>query len=240
MTRALAGKRDTMRWAVTAAIAFVLACTAAPYPSPDYSLPLPPGVDSVASRFISRVGPPRAPGHDRPRPGNCSNCVVIVHIDVLSDTRLIDPEVAPAQGVALAHLVNLDDTDEEAYFNLLPHTTAEYYVWVDDGGGKPRATLLEISRGKVRTRKQWKITLCHPFSAENPPTGPDFDFYEYKHGTKKCTVGSGAAETPQVNYASLFSATPLQPLFAKIFAALHGKMAALRGDWIECSSGCCT
>jgi hypothetical protein len=239
MSKALAEKFDRVRWAVSAVCIAVLACTPVPYPPPDYSLPLPPGVDSVASRFLSGIGPVRGPTHDRARPGNCSKCVVIVRIEVLSDTRLINPEAAPTQGVAIAHLVNLDDTDEEAYFNLRPHTEADYYVWVDDGGGKPRATLLVSTRGKMRTKTQWAITLCHPYGPDNPPTGPDFDFYEYKHGTQKCPTGTGL-NTSQANYASFITAVPFQPLFAKIIAALHGNMTALRGDWIECSSGCCT
>jgi hypothetical protein len=239
MSWPLARKRDMKRWAATAGAAATVACTAASSPAPNYSIPLPPGVDSVPSRFIGSVGPRRGPPHERPRPGDCSQCVVIVHIEVLSDTRLINPEVPPAQGVAIAHLVNTDDTDEEAYYKLLPHTQAEYYVWVDNGGGKTRATLLEVTPAKVKAKKQWNIILCHPYSATNLPGDPDFDFYEYRHGTEKCTARS-TVNTPQVNYASVFTAAPFQSLFAKIMTALHGNMSALRGDWIECSSGCCT
>jgi hypothetical protein len=241
MSTTLAGKHDVMRWAAAVGLTAGLACTASPYPSPDYRIQLPPGVSSDATQFRNSIQQYQVTNqHDRARPATCSKCIVMVHIDVLGDTRSVDPLKAPVTGFPVAHLVNVDDRDTEAYFELAPRTSAEYYVWVDDNGSKkPRATLLEVAGNTVTASKQWNLILCHPFSDQNPRTGPDFDFYEYKHQSQDCEKLSGDNKS-QVSYASVFTGDPLQPFFAKAAAMLRGRMTALRGDWIECTSGCCT
>jgi hypothetical protein len=234
--------RITMKWPMFASIAVVLACAGQRYEHRTAKIQRPKGVDRSASVFRAKVQAafPITQTHDRPRPGDCKKCVVIVHIDVLGDTRTVNPDNAPATGFPIAHLENVDDKDSEAYFNLRPHSTADYYIWVDDDGTKKsRYTLLELAADTVGATKQWKVTLCHAYGADNPRGPSDFDFYEFRHGAKPCTT-LDVASRANINYASLLPAIPIQPFLARIAAALRGKMMALRGTWIECGSGCCT
>jgi hypothetical protein len=226
-----------------ASIVLVLGCTVS-NPAPDTRIPRPPGVDRSATVFRNAVQasyPVPTKQHDRPRPGNCNKCVVMVHIDVLADTRRIDPDQKPAGGVPIAHLRNLDTRDTEAYFGLQPYTVADYYVWVDvNNAGKPRYTLLELVADTVGATRQWNVRLCHSRPSGELPGPSDFDFYEYKHGSYGCSKYNDYAADPGVVVASLFSVAPFRQFFTRISAILHGNMSALQGNWIECSSGCCT
>jgi hypothetical protein len=234
---------NTMRWIALALLAVPLACTVANPPAPE-RIPLPPGVNPNATAFRNGIQAsyPVTGTHDRPRPGNCSKCLVIVHIDVLGDTRRVDadnPPTAPA-GIAIAHLVNRDNRDNEAYFNLRPYTVADYYVWVDDNGGrKARYTLLELVGNTVTATKQWNVKKCHQYSTTYPPGPSDFDFYEFKHPGEECDK---AYSTGMVgaNHASFFTVSPFRHLFTRMSAIVRGEIGALPGSWIECSSGCCT
>lgn len=238
---AIAG--STMRWMSLALIAVPLACTVANPPFPE-RIPLPPGVNPNATIFRNslQASYPVTRTHDRPRPGNCSKCLVIVHIDVLGDTRRVDadnPPAAPA-GLAIAHLVNMDKKDNEAYFNLRPSTVADYYVWVDDNGGrKARYTLLELVGNAVTATKQWNVRKCHQHSTAYPPGSSDFDFYEFKHLGEECDKGYSAGVVG-VNQASFFTVIPLRQLLTRINAIVLGEKGAVPGSWIECASGCCT
>jgi hypothetical protein len=166
----------------------------------------------------------------------------MVHIDVLGDTYGVDPDNPPpiTGGVAIAHLVNMDDRDNEAYFDLRPHTAADYYVWVDDNGAKKsRYTLLQVAGDTVSATKQWNVKPCH-HRRMGVARGPsDFDFYEFKYPFTPCARSYPLSNTG-VSSASLFSVTPFRQLFARVSAMLRGEMTALQGSWIECSSGCCT
>src|SRR5258705_687944 len=75
--------------------------------------------------------------YDRARPGTCRLCVVIVRIEALGNTTAIDPNNAPAGGVPVARMQNLDPTDTEAWYGLEPNTRYVYYLWVDR---KPHST----------------------------------------------------------------------------------------------------
>ena len=243
MKRPPALPAKTMRCVALALIAGSLACAVANPPEPR-RVPLPPGVNPNATIFRNSVQAsyPVYTTHDRPRPGNCSKCVVIVHIDVLGDTRRVDadnPPPTPA-GIAVAHLVNQDASDREAYFNLRPFTAADYYVWVDDNGGKKaRFTLLELAGNSVTAIKQWNVIKCHKHSSTYPPGPSDFDFYEFKHKTDECDKGYSAGIVG-ANHASFLTGIPFPRLLTRIRALVLGNMAALQGSWIECSSGCCT
>jgi hypothetical protein len=249
MRSAPSRQRDTVRLLLMASLSALLACTGYNYDPDDIRIKLPQGVDPHASVFRAMVQSSFPVGltHDRLRPATCSSgggnkCIVSVHIDVLGDTRVIDPATAPASGLAIAHLVNGDDIDREAYFDLKPHSTAEYYVWVDnDGHNKPRYTLLELqfANNSVTATKQWKVHLCHPYSAQNPAGPSDFDFYEFKHGPAPCVFPDAAIDS-QANYASLGMDLPIHSLLIFIAREIRGKALALRGSWIECGSGCCT
>jgi hypothetical protein len=240
---------NTIRLVSIAFLSALFACSAYNVEPADTRIKLPKGVDPNASVFRAMVQSsfPLGLTHDRLRPATCSSgggnkCIVSVHIDVLGDTRVVDPASAPPTGLAIAHLVNQDASDKEAYFDLKPQSTAEYYVWVDnDGSGKPRYTLLELQFGNksVTATKQWKVHLCHPHSATYPSGPSDFDFYEFKHGAAPCdlpdaTISNGA------HYASLGTGFPIRALLAFISRELVGNTVALRGSWIECGSGCCT
>lgn len=233
---------DTTKGIALTWIVVLLGCTTSNF-TPDRTIQRPPGVDRSATVFRKSVQasfPVPTTMHDRPRPGNCNNCVVIVHIDVLADTRRVDPDKPPAAGVPIAHLVNLDARDDEAYFDLKPYTVADYYVWVDvNAGGKPRYTLLELAGDTVGATRQWNVRLCHQRLSGELPGPSDFDFYEYKHGKYGCPRYNAFAN-PGVVTASFFSLTPIRQFFTRINAALRGEMSALQGSWIECSSGCCT
>jgi hypothetical protein len=168
---------------------------------------------------------------------------VIVHVDVLADTRRVDPDnppIAPA-GLPIAHLVNMDTRDNEGYFDLKPRTVADYYVWVDDNGRKKsRYTLLELVGNTVTATKQWNVRACHARASGDPSPRSDFDFYEYKHGMYGCSrYDDDAYANGRVGSASLLSVVLFRQLFTRISAMIIGE-TALQGSWIECSSGCCT
>jgi hypothetical protein len=242
MSEPPAATRNTTRGIVLTSIAVLLGCTV-PNPTPDRRIPRPPGVDRSATVFRNSVQtsyPVPTRTHDRPRPGNCSKCVVVVHIDVLGDTRRVDPDSPPPAGVPIAHLVNLDSRDNEAYFNLRPSTVADYYVWVDvNTAGKPRYTLLELAADTVGATRQWNVQSCHRRLSSEVGGPSDFDFFEYKHGKYGCPRYDEYANSGVIA-ASLFSVTPFRQLFTRISAIVRGEMGALKGSWIECSSGCCT
>jgi hypothetical protein len=249
MRNAPSRERNYVWLTLMASLSALLACTGYSYEPGDTRIRLPAGVDSHASVFRAMVQHSFPVGltHDRLRPATCSSgggnkCIVSVHIDVLGDTRVVDPANAPASGLAIAHLVNQDDSDREAYFDLKPHSTAEYYVWVDnDGHNKPRYTLLELkfADNSVSATKQWSVHLCHAHSIEYPPGPSDFDFYEFKHGADPCEFRD-AATGSQANYASLGMGFPIRSLLTFIAREISGEALALRGSWIECGSGCCT
>jgi hypothetical protein len=243
MKKAPAIAGNTMRWIALALIAVPLACTVANPPAPE-RIPLPPGVNPNATIFRNSVQTsyPVTRTHDRTRPGNCNKCMVIVHIDVLGDTYRVDPDNPPAApaGIAIAHLVNMDDRDNEAYFNLRPRTTADYYVWVDDDSRrKSRYTLLELVGNTVTATKQWKVKTCHKRPSGELRGPSDFDFYEFKYPTL-LPCNTYTSSNSGVSTASFFPVAPFRQVFTRISAIVRGVAGALPGSWIECSSGCCT
>jgi hypothetical protein len=234
---------NTMRWIALALIAMPLACTVANPPAPE-RIKLPPGVNPNATMFRNSVqgSYPVTGTHDRARPGNCNKCLVMVHIDVLGDTYRVDPDNPPPAptGIAIARLVNRDSKDNEAYFDLRPYTVADYYVWVDDDGGrKSRYTLLELVGNTVTATKQWKVKPCHKRLIGESRGASDFDFYEFKYPTMS-PCDTYISSNSGVSKASFIPVTPYYQLFTRISAIVRGEVGALPGSWIECSSGCCT
>ncbi|MDQ6690749.1 MAG: hypothetical protein M3Z18_09600 [Gemmatimonadota bacterium] len=201
---------------------------------------LPPGVDKDAGAFRKSIsGFTATRTHDRLRPGDCNKCIVMIHIDVLANTSTIDPDNPPAAGVPVARLTNMDTSDSEEYYKLRPGRYAEYYVWVDDKGGKKsRATLLEVSGSSVTAKVQWDLIICHLHPARYVPKS-DFDFYEYHHSPDQCRPKYASVQ-PQINLAGFSAVAPFSKLFVLFAEILANKLSPLQGDWIECSSGCCT
>ena len=228
-------------------MAAALGCTQPMLTAGMADIPLPPGVSPDAATFRNQLaslgfgsGYTARTTHDRLRPSNCKNCFVLVHIDVLADTRQVDPNSAIANAVPIAHLVNMDDKDSEAYFSLRPGKLAEYYVWVDnDAARKPRYTLLELTGTAVKATAQWYPKHCHNRQDGEAPGPSDFDFYEFHHGVKPCDAAASSAN-PGASFASFSPAVPFSQFFTHIAAILGRRMAALPGNWIECNSGCCT
>jgi len=234
---------NTMRWIALALISVPVGCTAGNSPNPE-RIKLPPGVNSNATIFRNSVQAsyPVTGTHDRARPGDCNKCIVIVHIDVLGDTYRVDPDNPPPApaGIAIAHLVNRDTKDNEAYFDLRPYTAADYYVWVDaDAGRKSRYTLLELAGNTVTATRQWKVKPCHKRLINQSRDKSDFDFYEFKYPTMP-PCDTYTSSNSGVSTASFFPVTPFGRLFTRISAIVRGETGALPGNWIECSSGCCT
>ena len=225
-------------------IAFALAalgCTPLPPlppPPPDWATPLPPGVSSNPRAFRAQVAGlvPGTP-HTRARAATCYRCAVEVSIEALGDTRMINPDTAPATGVAVARIVNLDSTDTEARYGFLPGIQAEYYLWVDrkPGSLKARWTVLQVPTGAglVTAGHQKDLRRCHRY----PPPYSDADFYEFKyHGP--CSVAANP-ERSTINQASLFSTTRLAAFVHRVAALVRGELTAAQGGWISCSDGCC-
>ncbi|MDQ6769235.1 MAG: hypothetical protein M3Z54_04540 [Gemmatimonadota bacterium] len=214
-------------------------CTGSSRLTPE-RIKLPPGVDKDAGTFRNSIaGFAVTRTHDRLRPGDCKKCIVMIHIDVLGNTSTIDPGNPPAAGVPIAHLTNMDTSDSEDYYKLRPGRYAEYYVWVDDKGGKKsRATLLEVSGNSVTAKVQWDLIICHLYPARYVPKS-DFDFYEYHHSPDACRPKYTSVKPP-TNLAGFSAVAPFSKLFVLFADILSNKMSPLQGDWIECSSGCCT
>ena len=249
--------RAATKWITTISAVVALGCTSpgVPYPIPDWSTALPAGVDSSAVTFRARLdkGSPRgAVSHRRARAANCrpglgvdglprSLCSVEVMIEPLGDTRLVDPNNAPAAGVAVARIENLDSVDIEARFGFRPGFQAVYYLWVDrkPGSTKARWTVLEVPMGAgiVRAGYQNDLKLCHSYGG--PGWVSDADFYEYKYDDHRCPYVA-SAERSRVHQASLLSPARFVSLLGKVAAFLRGDLAAAQGGWISCSGGCCT
>lgn len=248
--------RAATKWIATTSAIVALGCTppgGLPSPIPDWSTPLPSGVDSNAVTFRARLdkGPPRgSTSHRRARAARCrpglgagglprSLCSVEVMIEPLGDTRMIDPDNAPAGGVAAARIENLDSVDTEARFGFRPGIQAVYYLWVDrkPGSTKARWTVLEVPMGAgiVRAGYQKDLKLCYA----SVPRESDADFYEYKYDDHPCAV-MASVEKSSVHQASLLSAERFVSLLGKVAAFLRGELSAAQGGWISCSGGCCT
>jgi hypothetical protein len=250
--------RAAAKWIVTTSAIVVLSCTppgGLPSPFPDWSTPLPSGVDSSAVAFRARLdkGPPRgSASHRRARAARCrpglgggglprSLCSVEVMIEPVGDTRLIDPNNAPVDGVAAARIENLDPADTEAKFGFRPGIQAVYYLWIDRKPGTTQArwTILEVPMGAgiVRAGAHGNLKLCHAYGGSDWVS--DADFYEYKHDDHPCTV-MASADKSRVHQASLISPERFVSLLGKVAAFLRGELAAAQGGWISCSGGCCT
>jgi len=256
MTRS-ATPRAAAKWIAITSAVVALGCPPSggfPAPSPDWSTPLPTGVDSDAVAFRRRLdrGSPRgASFHTRARAARCrpgslasprSFCAVEVRIEPLGDTRLIDPDNAPDTGVAVARIENLDTVDTEAKFGFRPGTQALYYLWVDrkPGSSKARWTILEIPTGAgiVRAGYQKDLNLCMRYRAGEIRVS-DADFYEYKYDDHQCEVPA-SAEKSSIYKASFFSSERFSALVGRLTAFFRGEFSMAQGGWISCSAGCCT
>jgi hypothetical protein len=246
--------RAAAKWIAIASAIVALGCSPpGGFPSPDWSTPLPPGVDSDAVAFRGRLekGFPRGGSfHTRARAAKCRSertylralCAVDVKIEPLGDTRLIDPNNAPASGVAVARIENLDTVDTEAKFGLRPGIEALYYLWVDRKPGSTRArwTLLQIPMGAgiVTAGYQKDLRLCNRYH-EGEIRVSDADFYEYKYDDHPCEVAANT-ERSSVQQASFVSAEQFAALVRRVAAFFRGEFSAAQGGWISCNGGCCT
>jgi hypothetical protein len=205
-----------------------------------WTTPLPPGVSSVATTFQQGIGPVVSLGQRRVRVRNatCEGCTVEVAIQAIYNTRTLRPDSAPATGVAVARIQNLDSTKVEAFYGFKPSAQAEYYLWFDrrTGSDSARITVLEvpIAGGTVRAGHQNDVGYCHihPPGYAGPP---DADFLEYK---PPCTVAASAASG--LSTASVAAPGPVGRLFARIAAIVRAPPATPKRAWIDCNSGCCT
>ena len=248
--------RAAAKWIVITSAIVALGCPPPggyPPPRPDWSTPLPTGVDSDAGTFRARLdkGFPRSStSHTRARAATCrsgsldysghprSLCAVDVMIEPVGDTRLIDPDNAPVMGVAVARIENLDTVDTEAKFGFRPGIQALYYLWVDrkPGSTKARWTILQVPMGAgiVTAGYQKDLKLCHEYK----PVSSDADFLEYKD-YRPCTA-LASAEKPDISQASLVSTERFSALVGRVAAFLRKDFTAAQGGWISCSAGCCT
>lgn len=256
MSSRSAPPRAAAKWiAITSAVA-ALGCPppAGFPPSPDWSTPLPAGVDSDAAAFRGRLdkGFPRGGSfHTRARAAKCrpgrtllrSLCAVDVRIEPLGDTRLIDPDSAPASGVAVARIENLDSVDTEARFGFRPGIEAVYYLWVDRKPGSTRArwTIVQVPMGAgiVTAGYQKDLKICMRYHPGDPPRVSDADFYEYRYDDHPCEVAV-RAEKSRVQEASFLSTQQFSALVGRVAAFLRGELTAAQGGWISCNGGCCT
>jgi hypothetical protein len=164
-------------------------------------------------------------------------------IEALGDTRLIDPDNAPATGVAVARIENLDAVDTEAKFGFLPGIQALYYLWVDrlPGSATARWTVLQVPMGAgiVTAGHQQDLKRCHYSKPTDPPPVSDADFYEYKYDDHPCDVAV-SVEKSSAQQASFLSTEQFAALVGRVAAFLRGEFTAAQGAWISCSGGCCT
>jgi hypothetical protein len=165
-----------------------------------------------------------------------------VKIEPLGDTRLIDPDNAPAAGAAVARIENLDSRDVEAKFGFRPGIQAVYYLWVDrkPRSTKARWTILQVPMGAgiVTAGFQSDLKRCMYYH-EGEIRISDADFYEYKYDDHKCEV-TASAEKSSIYQASLLSTEQFAALVERVAAFIRGKFTAAQGGWISCSGGCCT
>jgi len=246
--------RAAAKWIAISSAVVALGCPPpGGFPTPDWSTPLPTGVDSDAASFRGRLekGFPRGGTfHTRARAARCRSggtylrvlCVVDVKIEPLGDTRLIKPDSAPAAGVAVARIENLDSVDTEAKFGLRPGTEALYYLWVDRKPGSTRArwTILQVPMGAgiVTAGYQKDLRLCNRYHYGETAVS-DADFYEYKYDDHPCEVAV-STERSSVQEASFVSAEQIAALVRRVTAFFRGEFSAAQGGWISCSGGCCT
>jgi hypothetical protein len=250
--------RAAAKWIVITSAIVALGCPPpGGFPPPDWSTPLPTGVDADAGTFRARVdkGPPRGgTSHRRARAATCrpgsldshgrprALCAVDVMIEPLGNTMLIDPDNAPATGVAVARIENLDSVDTEARFGFRPGIQALYYLWVDrkPGSTKARWTVLQVPMGAgiVTAGYQKDLKLCnYPHPGEIRVS--DADFYEYKYDDQRCNVAV-TAEKSSVHQASFLSTERFAALVSRVGAFIRKDFSAASGGWISCNGGCCT
>jgi len=241
--------RAAAKWIAITSAVVALGCPPpghSPYPRPDWSTPLPTGVDSVASTFRTRVDTGflrGATSHTRARASSsCPVCIVEVKIEPLGDTRLIDPDNAPAAGTAVARIENLDSSDVEAKFGFRPGIQAVYYLWVDrkPRSTKARWTILQVPMGAgiVTAGYQRDLKRCM-YAHEGEIRISDADFYEYKYGDHRCEI-TASADKSSTYEASFLSTENFVVLVEHVAAFVRGKFSAAQGGWISCSAGCCT
>jgi hypothetical protein len=168
--------------------------------------------------------------------------VVNVKIEAIGNTLLIDPDNAPAAGVPVARIENLDPKDVEAMFGFRPGIQALYYLWVDEKprSTKARWTILQVpmDAGIVTAGYQKDLKLCnHPYKGEIRVS--DADFYEYKYEDHPCDAAV-SAEKSSVHQASFISIEQFAALVGRVAAFFRGGFTVAGGGWISCNGGCCT
>jgi hypothetical protein len=240
MTRSRTKLRAVGILATFAVAIFIVGCQDGDSPQ-GWDTNLPPGVSAVPATFQQAIGTVVPLGQRRVRTRNatCEGCTVEVAIQAIYNTRTLRPDSAPATGIAVARIQNLDSTRTESYYGFKPSTQAEYYLWFDKRpeSDSARITVLEVPMGggAVRAGNQKNVGYCHihPPGYAGPP---DADFLEYK---PPCTVAAAGAAA-KINTASVFSAGKFGDILARIAALVRSPPPAPRSAWIDCNSGCCT
>ena len=250
MIRLSATSLAVARWTPIAAVMLVLSCTSAQqliYTPPQWTTPLPAGVSSDPQEFRNSVASmklrPSDSVHIRARAGTCPLCVVHVRIQAIGETWRIRYDSAPANGVPVATIRNLDPVHTEARYGFRPDTVAVYYFWIDrrPGSTAARLTVLQVPQygGAVTAGHQSILRRCHLGRPGVPPTS-DADFLEYKPPCDPSLAeGPARAEGPAISKASLFPGAPLVAIVSRFAVNLGGRMGVSQGGWIECNSGCC-
>ena len=163
-------------------------------------------------------------------------------IEPLGNTMLIDPDNAPATGVAVARIENLDSVDTETRFGFRPGIQALYYLWVDrkPGSTKARWTVLQVPMGAgiVTAGYQKDLKLCN-YPHPGDIRVSDADFYEYKYDDQRCDAAV-TAEKSSVHQASFLSTERFAALVSRVGAFIRNDFSAASGGWISCNGGCCT
>jgi len=174
----------------------------------------------------------------------CDGCAVFVRVKTLGNTRRDIGSPQSRIGRPVAHIVNLDRTQVEAYYGLKPGRNADYFFWIDrrPDADSARITLLEVPHvGLVRAGRQKNLHSCERYThsyggVEDPYEG--VDFVEYRHPDGCATSGRYMAST--MGEPSFLSSNFLANLAHK-FAGLIRKASMASGEgWIDCNSGCCT
>jgi hypothetical protein len=243
MNRSSAASLAVGRWLAVSLLTTALACATAEtnLQPPDPANDLPPGVSKNPAEFRQHVSAFALSGnvHRRGRPGRCPTCLINISIEAVGDTRLIDPRNGPAQGRAVAHILNLDPTDTEAYYGIQPSSQAEYYLWVDRNpvSGRARWTLLRVpmGAGSVTAGRPRDLRLCRMSEPGEIKTS-DADFAENRHPN-----GCDASLDGDDMKASQASLVPhrIEALLGHVTAYLFPP-TRIGGGWIDCIRGCCT
>ncbi len=163
-----------------------------------------------------------------------------VSIQARGITSKINAADAPGSPVAVAHLVNLDDSKTEKYYGLLPGRLAEYDLWVTRKPGSARAEWRIVGVEKVTNQLLYgepsDLIPCHIYTPQEGATDADFADYVVKVKGDCIKVpfqSSTAVKQSSLGLTQIFNLVHQMQLWFLTYTRTGG-------GWIECSNGCCT